>query len=56
MFDTILGFGNQTFAVLFLVVSAGISAHISYGFGTRRAKEMFVGLILLLLVSVQVVS
>ena len=52
-FNTILGFGNQAFTVIILLVVAGISAHISFGYSTRRAREMFIALILILLVGCQ---
>lgn len=52
-FTTILGFGNQAFTVIILVLIAGISAHISYGYSTRRAREMFIALILILIVGCQ---
>jgi hypothetical protein len=52
-FDNILGFGDQAFTTIVLVLTAGISAHICYGYGTKKAKELFIGLILLLMVSVQ---
>lgn len=53
MFDDILGFGRQCFTVLVLLISAGISAHICYGYGTKRTKEAFISLILILIVGVQ---
>ena len=53
MFNSILGFGDQLFTVIVLVVSAGISAHMCFGFGTKRAKEALVGLILVLMVGTQ---
>jgi hypothetical protein len=53
MFNNIQGFGDQLFTVIVLLVSAGISSHICYGYGTRKAKEAFVGLILVLMVGTQ---
>ena len=53
MFDTMLGFGDQLFTGILLVICAGISAHIMHGYGTRKARDTFVGLVLLLAVSVQ---
>jgi len=52
-FNTILGFADQAFTVLVLVLAAGLASHIAYGFGTKRARELFVGLILLLIVGTQ---
>ena len=52
-FYDFIQFGEQGFNVLVLLVSAGFSAHLVYGFGTRKSKEMFIGLILLLLVGCQ---
>ena len=54
MFDNMAGFADQVFSCITLIVCAGISAHICYGYGTRKAKETFVGLVLLLAVSIQV--
>jgi mannose/fructose/N-acetylgalactosamine-specific phosphotransferase system component IID len=53
MFDTIKGFGDQLFAVIVLVICAGITAHFCFGFGTKKAKETFVALILVLIVGTQ---
>jgi len=47
------GFGNQLFTAIILVLSAGISTHICYGYGTKKAKEAFAALILLLLLGTQ---
>jgi hypothetical protein len=52
-FNSFLGFGDQLFAGILLLVTAGISAHIVYGYGTKRAKELFVGLVLLTMACVQ---
>jgi len=53
MFDSMKGFGNQLFTAIILVLSAGISTHICYGYGTKKAKEAFAALILLLLLGTQ---
>lgn len=53
MFEDILGFGDQYFVVIVLLLSAGITAHICHGYGTIKAKELFVALILVLLVGTQ---
>ena len=53
MFHNILGFGYETFIALVLAVSISISAHLAHGWGTRKAKEFFVGTFLLLMVCVQ---
>lgn len=53
VFSTLAGFSDQAFAVIVLVLCAGITSHFMYGFGTRKAKDTFVALILLLLVGVQ---
>jgi Holliday junction resolvasome RuvABC DNA-binding subunit len=52
-FTDIQGFGDQLFTVIVLVVCAGITSHMCYGFGTKRAKEIFLGLILVLIVGTQ---
>ena len=53
MFTSLAGFGDQVFTALILILSAGITAQIIHGFGTRKAKETFIGLILLLMIAVQ---
>jgi hypothetical protein len=53
MFDTIKGFGDQLFAVIVLVVCAGISSHFCFGYGSKKAKEVFIALILVLIVGTQ---
>lgn len=52
-FTDILGFGDQLFTVIVLVVCAGITSHMCFGFGTKKAKETFVALILVLIVGTQ---
>lgn len=52
-FTDIQGFGDQLFTVIVLVVCAGITSHMCFGFGTRKAKETFVALILVLIVGTQ---
>jgi hypothetical protein len=53
MFDTIKGFGDQLFAVIVLAICAGITSHFCFGFGSKKAKETFVALILVLMVGTQ---
>jgi hypothetical protein len=53
MFDNIVEFGTQLFTAIVLLLSAGISAHMCYGFGSRKGREAFIGLILLLMVGTQ---
>lgn len=53
MFDDMKGFADQLFTAVVLIVCAGISAHICHGYGTRRAKETFIGLVLFLAVGTQ---
>lgn len=52
-FNTIMGFGDQAFTMIVLLLSAGLSSHIAFGYGTKKAREMFLGLVLLLMVGVQ---
>jgi hypothetical protein len=52
-FTSIFGFGNHLVTMLVLVLSAGISSYIRYGYGTRKAREMFISLILVIIVGVQ---
>lgn len=51
--ETIVDLGNNVFIVLVLLVSAGITSHFIYGYGTRKAKDAFVLLVLLLIVGTQ---
>ena len=48
-----MGFADQAFSCIVLVLAAGLASHIAFGFGTKRAREMFVALILLLIVGTQ---
>lgn len=52
-FDSLFGLGNQLFSGIILFVSAGVCAHICYGYGTKKAKDMFAGLILLTMACIQ---
>jgi len=54
MFDTIIGFSNQLLSAVTLIICAGITSHIIHGYGTRKSKETFIGLILLLAAGCQV--
>jgi hypothetical protein len=45
-----MSWGEQIFTLLVLVISAGICTHIVHGFGTKKARDMFVMLILLIIV------
>lgn len=53
MFNSIQGFGDQLFSVIVLVIAAGISSHFCFGYGTKKAKETFIALILVLIVGTQ---
>jgi hypothetical protein len=46
MFENMVGFGLQSFCAILITLSAAVSAHLMHGYGTRRAKETFVGLML----------
>lgn len=48
-----MGLAEQVFTFLILVLSAGVCAHITHGFGTKKARELFAGLVLLIIISVQ---
>lgn len=52
-FNTIMGFADQAFTCIVLLLAAGVASHIAFGFGTKKAREMFVALILLLIVGTQ---
>jgi len=52
-FSTILGFSDQIFTGIVLLLAAGISSHLRYGIGTKKAKEMLLFLILCLMVGLQ---
>ena len=53
MFEDIIDFSSQGFAILVIFLSLGVATHLSHGFGTKQAKEMTVGLLFLLMVAVQ---
>jgi hypothetical protein len=53
MFSTIFGFGYYIFITLVLLLTAGITAHLCYGYGTYKAKETYIMLILLLMIGTQ---
>lgn len=53
MFENSLEFGERLFAALVIVLCAGVSVHICVGFGSKKAKDTFIALILLTLVGVQ---
>jgi hypothetical protein len=46
MFENAEQFGVQTFTAIVMVVSAAVASHIMYGYGTKRAREAFVGIVL----------
>ena len=48
-----MGWGENIFSALCLLVSAGVTSHLAFGFGTRRAKELFAALVLALIVGAQ---
>lgn len=52
--STILDVGEAMFTALALTVGAGVSAHICFGYGTRKWKDSFIGLICALILAVQV--
>lgn len=53
MFDNAVSFGVQSFSALILVVAAAMSATVMYGMGTRKAKETFLGLVLITMLCYQ---
>lgn len=53
MFSSIFGFGYNIFITLVLLLTAGITAHLCYGYGTYKAKETYIMLILLLMIGTQ---
>jgi hypothetical protein len=53
---TILQVGNIFFNSIIIIIASGISSHILHGYGTKRWKETFVGILLFVLVAVQVIT
>jgi hypothetical protein len=47
------GFDEHVFSAIILALGAAVSVHICHGYGTRMARESFIGLILLLIVGFQ---
>jgi hypothetical protein len=54
MFEDIFGFASETFAAIILTISLAISVHLCHGYGTKKAKDSFVGGLILLIGCVQV--
>ena len=52
-FYNLVAFGSQTFNVVVLLISAYLTAQFAYGYGTRRAREFFIALLLLLMLGVE---
>ena len=48
-----MAWGEQIFTLIVLLVSAGVCSHITYGFGTKKARDLFASLVLLISVSGQ---
>jgi hypothetical protein len=46
-------FGQDVFSALVLVLCAGISSHLCFGFSTRQSRETFIGLIFLIMLGYQ---
>ncbi len=51
--ENLLGLGDRLFSGIVLLLTAGICAHICYGYGTKKAKELFLGLILITMAGIQ---
>lgn len=52
--NNILDIGDAVLTAIVLIVAAGIATHICFGYGTRKWRESFVGLICSLLIAAQV--
>jgi hypothetical protein len=48
-----MAWDEQIFTLVVLLVGAGVTSHIAHGFGTRKAKELFASLLLLIIVGGQ---
>jgi len=48
-----MGWGEQVFTLLVLLVSAGVAAHITHGYGTKKSRELFASLVLGIIVGGQ---
>ena len=48
-----MGLAEELFTLLVMVVSAGVTTHIAHGFSTKKARELFVALVLFIIVGVQ---
>lgn len=53
MFKSIIEFANQALVILILFLSIGLSAHFSHGYGTKKAREFMIGLLMSLMIIVQ---
>jgi hypothetical protein len=46
-------FGDHVFSAIVLVLCAGISAHLCFGYSTQQSRDTFIGLVLLLMLGFQ---
>ena len=53
MLYSIADFASQCFSIIVIVTATIIATQICFGYGTRKAKESFVGLILFTLCAIQ---
>lgn len=53
MFEQAVNFGEEVFTALVLLLSAAVASHIMYGYGTKHARECFVGIVLLMMFGYQ---
>ena len=53
-FNNVLGVGEAAFTTIVLLVSAGVSTHICFGYGSRKWREAYIALICALVITVQV--
>ena len=53
MFDSILGFCDQLSSVIALVVMSTVVTHVWWRTSTKKSKETFIGLLLILMVGAQ---
>lgn len=51
-----LDVGEAAFSVIVITVAAAVASHICFGYGTRKWRETFAGLICGLLLAVQVIE
>ena len=52
-FEIWLDLGQHVFSAIVLVLTAGISSHLCFGYSSKKSRETFIGLILMIMMAFQ---